>query len=266
MTVPPDKNPGASGKGATQNPALPVSGTVADAFLDGLRVAGRGPFLYLGLTFLGVGSLAYEADVPLGVTLLATILIWAGPAQVIFLGAIINGLTLPAIALSISLSSVRLLPMCVSLLPLLRSKDQSLLTRIYCAHNVAVTAWVESIHRLPGMEQSRRTPWFLGLAHGLIASALAATFIGYTASGVLPAQIGAGMLFVTPVYFTLALVRNAREAIDWMSLGVGFLLAPAMRYLFGSGFDLLALGLIGGTIAYAGQRMWKTRAQRRPQP
>ena len=53
--------------------------------MDGLRVVASGPVFYMTLTFLGIGGLAEQAGVSLGFALVGTVLIWAGPAQVIFL-------------------------------------------------------------------------------------------------------------------------------------------------------------------------------------
>lgn len=229
--------------------------------LDGLRVVARGPVFYMSLTFLGIGGLAQQADVSLGFAVAATMLIWAGPAQVIMLAAMMNGLALPAIALSISLSSVRLVPMCVSLLPWLRRPDKPWFN-IYVAHHIAVTSWVESIRRLPEMPAEGRAPYFMGLAHGLFACATVATIAGYVLAGSLPPQLAAGLLFVTPVYFMLALVRNASDSLDWWALGLGAALAPLARQIVGSGFDLLAVGLAGGTGAYLIQRGMQRRRAR----
>jgi predicted branched-subunit amino acid permease len=211
----------------------------------------------MALTFLGIGSLAREAGVSLGFALASTVLIWAGPAQVIFFGALINGLSLPAIALSVSLSSVRLLPMCVSMLPYLRG--QSRLATLYSVHLTAVTGWAESIHRFPHMAPKMRLPWFMGLTHGLYLSAFVATAVGYVLSGELPRELAAGLLFVTPIYFVAALVRNVREPVDWMALVFGFALAPVAKAMIGAGFDLLFVGLVGGTAAWGAQRLLKAR-------
>jgi predicted branched-subunit amino acid permease len=214
----------------------------------------------MALTFLGIGSLAFEAGVSLGFALASTFLIWAGPAQVIFFGAVIQGLSLPAIALSVSLSSVRLLPMCVSLLPLLRRPNQTLPLSVYTAHHIAVTGWVESIRRLPDMPQPARLPWFLGLVHGLYFSAAIATVAGYWLAASVPRELAAGLLFVTPIYFIAALVRNVREPIDGLALLFGFALTPLLKPLVGAGFDLLAVGLIGGTAAWLAQRWLRARS------
>ncbi len=228
----------------------------------GMRTALHGPMYFLGLTFVGIGGLAQQADMPLGVVLLTTVLIWAGPAQVIFIGSIINGLSLPAIALSISLSSVRLLPMCVSLLPWLRGQKPSMLLTVFSTHQIAVTAWVESIRRLPDMPASERLAWFMGFTQTLFVGALAATGVGYLLAGALPKELAAGLLFVTPVYFTLALFRNARDAIDWSALALGFVLAPVSRSFLSPGFDLLFVGLIGGTTAWVIKRTLRRRASK----
>lgn len=228
-------------------------------FRRGFMHSARLPMFVMALTFLGIGSLAREAGVSLGVALTATLLIWAGPAQVIFLGSLINGLSLPAIALSVSLSSVRLMPMCVSLMPFLRRKGQPLAVTLYATHMIAVTGWAESIRRLPDMPVGGRLPWFLGLVHGLYLSAAVATAVGYLLSATLPRELAAGLLFVTPIYFVAALVRNVREPIDWMALALGFALTPILKPLTGAGFDLLAVGVGGGTIAWLVQRVLKRR-------
>lgn len=241
--------------------APPVSGWVW--FGRGFHHAARLPMFVMALTFLGIGSLAYEAGVSLGFALASTVLIWAGPAQVIFFGAVIQGLSLPAIALSVSLSSVRLLPMCVSLLPLLRRRDQSVALSVYTAHHIAVTGWVESIRRLPDMPEASRLPWFLGLVHGLVFAAVVSTIAGFWLSASVPRELAAGLLFVTPIYFIAALVRNVREPIDGLALAFGFVLSPLLKPVVSAGLDLLAVGVIGGTAAWFGQRWLNARKARR---
>ena len=242
---------------AAKHPQAHVPGRVW--FARGFMHAARLPMFVMALTFLGIGSLAYEAGVSLGFALASTFLIWAGPAQVIFFGAVIQGLSLPAIALSVSLSSVRLLPMCVSLLPLLRRRNQGVALSVYTAHHIAVTGWVESIRRLPDMPEHGRLPWFLGLVHGLYFAASIATVAGFMLSASVPRELAAGLLFVTPIYFIAALFRNAREPMDWMALLFGFALSPLLKPLVSAGFDLLAVGLIGGTAAFLGQRWVNAR-------
>ena len=123
--------------------------TPLEWFFEGLRQALTGPAFFVAVAMIGVGGLARGAGFPFGAAVASTFLIWAGPAQVLFFGAIASGTALPAIALSICLSSIRLMPMCLSVLPMLHTRRTRLPTLIAASHFVAVTVWVESLRRLP---------------------------------------------------------------------------------------------------------------------
>ena len=77
-------------------------------FVEGARQSFLGPAWLVGFGLAGIGGLAKMAGFSLESAVASTLLIWAGPAQVLFFGGIAAGVALPAIALSISLSSVRL--------------------------------------------------------------------------------------------------------------------------------------------------------------
>jgi hypothetical protein len=62
--------------------------------------------------------------------------------------------------------------------------------------------------------------------------------------------LAAGLLFLTPIFFTVSLVAGARTVADWAAMLLGAALAPAFNALLGKDFDLLAAGLVGGTMAY----------------
>jgi hypothetical protein len=57
------------------------------------------------------------------------------------------------------------------------------------------------------------------------------------------------LLFVTPIYFLLSLLATAVSRMDVFAIGIGCALAPVL-YLLAPGFDLLATGLTGGTLAF----------------
>jgi predicted branched-subunit amino acid permease len=95
-------------------------------FFAGVRRALAGPAFYVAISLMGVGSLARAAGFPVGVAALSTLLVWAGPGQLLFFGAALAKTAPPAIAFAVSLSSVRLLPMCLSVLPMLRGRQTRL--------------------------------------------------------------------------------------------------------------------------------------------
>lgn len=226
----------------------------------GARDALALPAWVVGFALVGVGGLAQDVGYPLGATVLSTLLIWAGPAQVLFFGAIAAGVSLPLIAAAIGLSSIRFLPMTLSLMPLIRRPGQGLATQIVLAHYIAVTVWVECSRRLPSMPAHERQPYFIGFANACILVTATFTGLGWFLTGILPAPLASGLLFVTPIYFTLALTAAARTRIDVVATVLGFALLPLFASLVGRDFDLLLTGLVGGTVAYFVGRKRRGRA------
>lgn len=218
------------------------------------------PAWIVAFSLLGVGSLARDVGHPAGAAVLSTILIWAAPAQVILYAGLAAGTALPATAIAVCLSSIRFLPMAMSILPLLRIPERRPGLPFLAAHLVAVTVWVESSRRLPPMPVPDRLPYYFGFAAACIGLSAAATYLGYHLVGALPIPLAAGLLLVTPLFFTLSLVAGARRVPDWVALGLGFGLAPLATVVVGKNFDLLALGLLGGTAAYLAGRFRRRRA------
>lgn len=201
-------------------------------------------------SLIGVGGLARDIGYPMMAGVLSTVLIWAGPAQVLLFGSLAAGASLPAIAIAVSLSSIRFFPMTVSLLPLLRGPNVGTWKLLFASHFVAVTAWTEGRRLLPDLPPEERLPFFLGFAMMVMFAASVATGAGYYLIAALPAAFAAALLFTTPMFFTLSLVAGSRTIADWCALVLGFALAPLSTYAVGQDFDLLFVGLIGGTLAY----------------
>ena len=216
--------------------------------------------LIVATSMIGVGGLARDAGFSLAAATASTVLLWAGPGQVLLFGAVAAKTAWPAIAVSISVSSIRFLPMCVSLLPLVRRPRTRLPTLIAAAHCVAVTVWAESLRRLPSVPPDERLPFFFGLSFTCIAGSTAATALGYLALGQLPGPFAAGLLFLSPVYFTATIVRGSRKPGDWLALVFGLALSPLISAVAPAGSDFLILGLVAGTAAYLVQRGLDARA------
>src|SRR5512141_312633 len=105
-------------------PALPPTGTSLEAFLYGLRTASKSVFAFvIILTYIGFGALAHDYGFTVGWAMLSTALLWAGPAQVILVTGLGAGTALVETAVAVGLSSVRLLPIVVALLPMVKRED-----------------------------------------------------------------------------------------------------------------------------------------------
>ena len=135
-----------------------MTGAAVRHLLRGARDAVTLPAWVIGFSLSGIGPLAREVGHPIEVAMASTLLVWAGPAQVLFYGSIAAGATWGTIALAVCLSSLRFLPMTVSLLPLLRRPGQGALEQALLSHYVTVTTWTENLRRLPGLPVEGRVP------------------------------------------------------------------------------------------------------------
>ncbi|KRE13495.1 hypothetical protein ASE63_18685 [Bosea sp. Root381] len=218
--------------------------------LAGMRDALSLPAWVVGFGLVGIGSLARDVGYPVEVAVLSTILVWAGPSQVIFFASIATGAAWSAIALAIGFASLRFLPMTVAIMPLLQRPGQSVRMQLLLAHYVAVTAWTEGLRRLPGMPPHQRVVYFLAFANTCMLVSSIGTFLGYYLLGELPIPLAAGLLCLTPIFFLASLSAGLRHRGDIVAIVLGLALAPICDRFIGGGFDLIVAGLVAGTIAF----------------
>lgn len=227
-------------------------------FLKGAWSAVSVPALVLFASYLGFGAVLQGMGFPLGAGVASTFLVWALPAQLILVGGLAAGTALPAIALAVALSSMRLLPMVVSVAPYMRGPRRSLFWELVCAHYVAMTVWLEGLRMLPHLPGEARVPFVLGLGNTLLAVSCLGTVAGYTVAGEVPPWLSAGLLLLTPLSFTVLMVRNASLPTDWLALAAGFAITPLTLGLDG-GLDLVIAGIGGGTLAFVAGRWMERR-------
>ena len=228
----------------------------AAIFFAGWRAAWTSVFvLVLVGTFVGVGALAHEYGFSLLWVLLSTLLMWAAPAQVILLSALGAGASSLEAALAVGLSGVRLLPMVVSLLALIKQPDTRSRDLILPAHLTAVSMWVEALRLAPTLPRAQRIAFCNGLGIAFMVAAHGGTVVGFYLAASLPALLNAGLLFLTPLSFLFSTARNANLLADRLALGLGLVVGPLLVH-WGVGLDLLWTGIIAGTCAY-GVHRWR---------
>ncbi|MGI9384335.1 MAG: AzlC family ABC transporter permease [Methyloligellaceae bacterium] len=241
-----------------QSPAWTENATRRRAYVRGLREAPSTPvFVVLG-TFIGFGALARDVGLDLFQVAFVTVTVFALPGQVVLADQIGQGAVLAAAAFAVTLTAVRLLPLTVSLLPYLRSGRTTRGQELLLSHFVSITSWIEGMRRLPVLPVELRTAYFAGFATTLSCFAMAASIVGYVMAAELPPELAAGLIFLTPIYFFLSLIAGTRTAADIAAMALGTVLGPAL-FLVAPGFDLMLAGLIGGTLAYVGGRLWRRR-------
>jgi predicted branched-subunit amino acid permease len=214
--------------------------------------------LVLFATYLGIGALAHDTHFSPGWALLSTALIWAGPAQIILISTLGSGATAVQAAIAVTVSAIRLFPMVVSVLPMLRTPQTKRRQLILAAHFVAVTLWVECFRLLPQVPRTRRIAFVHGLGAGLLLVCLTATALGYSLAANLPQLFAAAILLMTPLAFLLSTARNCRHLADILALLLGLALFPLANRLH-TGADILISGVSAGTIAY-GVHWWRAQA------
>lgn len=240
---------------AMAGPALIQYDSRVAAWLGGVRHAFLSVFAYVLFgTYIGIGALAYDFNFSLGWVTASTLLVWAAPAQVILISTLGGGAQLIEVAVAVGLSGVRLLPMVVGLLPILRGPDTKWHSLVLPAHFTAVSMWVESMRLAPGIALERRIPFTNGLASGYLLSAMTATVLGYYLAARLPPLFTAALLFLTPMSFLVSIARNSSLLVDRLAVIFGLVLGPVLAYR-NIELDVMWAGIIGGTGAWLAQRV-----------
>lgn len=214
--------------------------------------------LVLFATYLGIGALAHDTHFSLLWVLASTLLVWAGPAQIILISTLGSGATAVQAAIAVTMSAIRLFPMVVSVLPMLRMPETKRRELVLPAHFTAVTLWVECYRLLPQVPRERRIGFTNGLGCGLLIVCLVATALGYEMAAKLPPLFAAAILLLTPLAFLLSTARNCRQLSDVLALALGIALYPVVAR-FDTGVDVLISGMTAGSIAY-GVHWWRERA------
>lgn len=218
-------------------------------FLAGFRHTFALFSIVLIATFVGIGALCKELGFSLLWSMIAAAAIWAGPAQVILISGAAAGVSLLPLALTICLSSVRMMPMVVSLMPYFRADTQNTFKLLLAAHIVSISTWAEGQKILPAMPAEQRLPFFYGIGLSVILNSMFATGLGYMIAGVIPKPLLGGMLFLTPIFFLLTLFKGAKMRVDYAAIAFGLLLLVALQPVLPH-LAMLIAGVGGGTAAY----------------
>jgi predicted branched-subunit amino acid permease len=224
-------------------------------FMAGVRTAFTSVFaLVLVGTYVGIGALAHSYGFSLVWVAMGTLLVWAGPAQVILLTALGSGASPLDAAIAVGLSGIRLMPMVVVLMPLLKQPATRARELILPAHLTAASMWVESLSILPRLPREQRIAFSNGLGSAFLVIAEIGGAAGFLLAASLPHLLTAGLLFLTPMSFLLSTAGNSRLLTDRLALALGLLIG-ALFAASGTELDLMWTGIVGGSVAYGVHRL-----------
>jgi len=227
-------------------------------FLFGMRGLFSLPAIILMLSFVGFAAFTAEAKVPVGEVMFMTGIVWALPAKVILVSSMLSGAPLAATFLAVTLSSVRLMPMVASLVPEIRTARTPTWLLLAISHFIAITAWVFAIERVHKVPRSGRVAFFAGFGATLTTVNVLLVGLVYGAVSVFPPLVSGCLFFLTPVYFLTSLWISARHRVVYWALGIGL----ALGWLFATiapQYDILLAGVLGGTLAWWGERVLRRR-------
>lgn len=233
----------------------------AAAFWGGVRHALTSVFFpVMAGTYIGLGALAHDFGLSAWWLTASTLFVWAAPAQVILISGIGTGAAMIEVALAVTLSAIRLFPMVVALLPLLRTRTTRTSELVLPAHFTSVSMWIESLRMLPQLAPEHRIAYCNGLSVAYMGAAAVFGLVGFFLAAGLPPLFAAALLFITPISFLISTARSAVTMLDRVALALGIVLGTALAALHVE-FDLMWSGVGGGTLAYLVNRLWKSRAK-----
>jgi len=227
-------------------------GSPKAAALAAMRAAIGAPALVLGASYVGFGAFVHQSGLTLLQGLGSTTAGWALPGQIALVEIFATGGSLLAAAIAVGLANARLLPMVVTLLPLLRQGDglkKPRLIHYFAAHFIALTGWAVAMQRAPEMKPEQRLPFFLGFTSVIFSVTVFATALGFFLVGVLPKPVTLGLVFLNPLYFMLLFIGDLVRKERGLALVIGAVMGPVLHVLSPE-WGLLITGIGGGTIAF----------------
>ena len=228
-------------------------------FWKGARGIASLPAIILMSAFVGFCGFAVEAGIPFGQTVFMTGMIWALPAKVLLVGSILAGASLPAAFLTVALSSIRLMPMVAALIPEIRTPKTPTWLLLLLSHFIAITAYVFTMERIRDVPHEHRVAFFAGFGITVTTANIVLVAVIYSTVSNLPAMLAGALFFLTPVYFLTSIWASTRDRAGHIAMVFGLALGPLFHQVAPE-FDILYAGVVGGTLAFAADRLWKGRA------
>ncbi|MCO6185979.1 AzlC family ABC transporter permease [Rhizobium sp. L1K21] len=208
------------------------------------------PAFILMMAFVGFTALAHESGLERGEAVFMTAIVWALPSQMVLVSAMQSSAGLLTTFIIVCLASVRLAPMVAALVPEIKTSRTRAVTLFFLSHFVAITAWVFTLQRIKAIPRECRTAYFAGLGLTLTSVNTLIVFFLYGIVSTLPPILAGTLYFLTPIYFLTSLWGSSSSRVIHLALGGGILLTPVFHLMLPD-FDILAVGLVAGTGAYA---------------
>ena len=228
-------------------------------FRQGMKHCLQAPGIGLFAAMSGFGALAKDSGVSLLIALGMTGGMWSTPGQVAFVELFATGVGGVALIASVTIANVRMFPLTIALMPLLRTRQGVEPAHYVMAHINSVTSFVQVVEMCRHVSEKRlRTAYFFGFTTACMSAGLLGTALGYTMAARMPGLIARALMLVTPLFMLLLAARSSRRAV-LASVALGCALVP-LGYTVSTDWGLLTGGVLAGTLAFGFERMRKKNA------
>ena len=219
-----------------------------DVFWAAMRQAFGGAGIALASSFFALGALFDDSGLEIWHGALCSLIVFALPGQLTAAELFAREAGLAVIVVSVLLVNLRLMPLTVALLPLLRPLSSRGWRDFAAAHLIAVTGWVCFMSTREKIPPPLRYRYFVWMGAAFWLSGVAATVLGYWAGEKLPPQLLLGLLFLNPIYFLCMMLRAVSRRAEAAAMLAGTLLLPPLHFV--GEWDIVASGLIGGAAVW----------------
>ncbi len=228
-------------------------------FRQGMKHCVRAPGIGLFAAMSGFGALAKDSGVSLLIALGMTGGMWSTPGQVAFVELFAAGVGGVALIASVTIANVRMFPLTIATMPLLRKRPGVENVHFWMAHVNSVTSFVQVVEMCRHVsEKNLRAAYFFGFTTACMSLGLLGTAFGYTMAARMPGLIARALMLITPLFMLLLAAQSSRRAV-LLSVVLGCALVPA-GYLVSTNWGLLTGGVLAGTLAFAIERARKRNA------
>ena len=220
-------------------------------FFSGLKslIGLRSPALPLSCSFIALGALLRDAGFNFQQSALSSFLTYALPGQLIMAESFIVGASLVNIFLAVCLVNARLYPMTVSLVPLLKHKDQPRWKYYMSCHFLAVSSWLIMKENYKKIGNKYRIDFWMGIGFGTWSTAIMSTLIGFYLANYLNEDMLIGLAIVNPVYFFCMMIGAMNNSKISIAVITGTILGPIF-YLLSPEWSILYAGVIAGSLGF----------------
>lgn len=221
----------------------------ARAVVSGLSTSLAVAAGYLPIAF-SFGVAAVQAGLEPGIAVLASVLVYAGASQFLLVSLLVSGAGWWTALPTVLLMNARHALYGPAVQAMMGSRQH--LATPWLAFGLTDEVLATAVSRMPGVAETDREHWLVGLQLGAYAAWVSGTLVGVMLvgeAGQWPAAVREGLAFVLPALFFALLLEAG--VIRWWRVVLAAMAAAAVLSFFIAAHHALALAILCGALAHA---------------